>query len=395
MKKQKSYFAAGILMLLLVLGMISLHGCAANSNDNDNNDSGGDNGNGDGGDNGGGTDAAQFSAETDEDGSAVADFRLPAGTTKFGLTASAEGRQVRFQSLTDDDGSNLVSPGGVMISFAGEFLSDINFISVPSRQGDVGAHPEQTYHVTAEVQSSSGIAASGVPVNFTVSAENDGDFTSGSLQVNLFYVGTVGQSSSSKQAVTAALDEFRRIYSSQAHISLRISEFDIDGPAMIPLPLQGSSFYKAAAEQGVSPGVNIFIGGDVQEGVLGLASSIPVPPIPSNRSALAVSILTGAGADGVYDDQDIRLLGETMAHETGHYLGLFHPVDFSGNIVVAEDPLSDTPSCSSKTNCLQNSQLISNLMFTEPVSDGAGGLVPQGQLTNQQQAVLNRYIAVD
>ena len=141
----------------------------------------------------------------------------------------------------------------------------------------------------------------------------------------------------------------------------------------------------------------MFVAGDVedQEGtLLGISGGLPGPPVPSPRSAVVVSIVTGAGRDGAYDDEEIRLLGESMAHEVGHFMGLFHPIDFGGASVEAEDPLSDTPSCNTETDCEANGTLVSNVMYPTPVFEGTS-LIPQNGLTAQQKGVLNRYVAVD
>ncbi|MFN8391520.1 MAG: hypothetical protein U0136_14625 [Bdellovibrionota bacterium] len=391
--KHFSRLALLVLCSLLLIG--AALGCAANSNDNGNNDTDGSNDGG--GDNGGGNGGAlSFNVSTNSNGVAAADFDLPAGTNKFGFTAIAQGNNVRIDQLTDQRGNDFVSPGGEMINFASEFLVDSNNLNAPSRASDPTPASGDSYHAEVAVQSSNGGSAKGANVNITITPISDPDFNSGVLHVNIFYVGDIGQAAASKQAIAKALVEFRRIYSTRANISLDVREFDIAGPSVVPLPVEGSDFYRAAAARAPSPAVNLFIVGDAGEGLLGLAGGIPAPPIPTTRSALAVSIVTGSGPDGVFSDEELRLLGETMAHETGHYLGLFHPVDFSGTFVSAQDPLSDTPTCSQKSECEQNSALAANLMFSEPVpNSGGSGFIPQDQLTTQQRAVLNRYVAVD
>jgi hypothetical protein len=117
--------------------------------------------------------------------------------------------------------------------------------------------------------------------------------------------------------------------------------------------------------------------------------------MPSRKSAVAVSIFAAAGSNGRFSTDDIRLLGETIAHESGHQMGLFHPVDFSGSIVVGSDPLDDTEECSFFTECVNSQSLISNLMFPNPISDTSGSFIPQNRLTEQQRGVLNRYLAVE
>jgi len=202
------------------------------------------------------------------------------------------------------------------------------------------------------------------------------------------------------ETVRNSLSTVSGTLSGEAGLNINFNEVLIDGPVTLPSPSDGSSFYSQASSQ-VSPlSVNVFIGGDiggigVGGTVLGFASDIPGPAIASERSGVAVSIFAGGGPDGLFDSEDVRLLGETIAHEVGHFMGLFHPIDFAGNSVAFVDPLDDTDSCSTISSCLSNSNLISNLMYPNPVVDNSGNFIAQNQLSSQQRSVLNRYIAVD
>lgn len=79
-----------------------------------------------------------------------------------------------------------------------------------------------------------------------------------------------------------------------------------------------------------------------------------------------------------------------MAHETAHFLGLFHTTERDGQ----HDPISDTPECPKSNDVnldgLEASECINldgqNLMFW-----GAGVLgLAQDQLTDGQRLVLHR-----
>jgi hypothetical protein len=71
-------------------------------------------------------------------------------------------------------------------------------------------------------------------------------------------------------------------------------------------------------------------------GVLGISGGIPGSPGLQGVTHAGVSVAYGLLKD------DAETLGIVMAHEGGHYLGLFHPTEASGK---AFDPLDDTPEC--------------------------------------------------
>lgn len=101
---------------------------------------------------------------------------------------------------------------------------------------------------------------------------------------------------------------------------------------------------RATVLPGSSPwSARVFIVQDFlgSSGTLGFAAGIPGP--------LGVPDTAGSGVmlsyDTHLDDEgalDTRLLGETMAHEVGHQLGLFHTTEESGD---SFDVMTDTPEC--------------------------------------------------
>jgi len=396
-------FYRRLLLLALVLFAIgSAVGCAAgDGGDDDDGNNGGDGGDGgSGGGGGAGGSIFSFSATTDSSGIAGGSFDVPDGTTKFALVAELGPQDsVKFTRISDSNGADYLSPSGEMINF-GEFsFLGANSVSAPSRNTDPAINPQNQFDTQVDTISGRvGGSEAGLNVEFTVVSRADGDLNNGTLLVNLFFVGEIAQTAEAKAAVEAAVVEFRRIYREQAGLALNIQVHDIDGPTILALPVDGDIFYKNAGNQVSFPAVNLFIGGDIEgsEGqVLGVAAGIPGPPIPTIRSAVTASIITGAGPDGSYSDLEIRLLGETLAHECGHFLGLFHPVDFAGSSASSDDPLTDTPTCRRNSECEAIPSLASNLMYVTPLPDGNGGLIPQNQLTAQQRAVMNRFAAVD
>ncbi|MFN8391463.1 MAG: hypothetical protein U0136_14340 [Bdellovibrionota bacterium] len=238
----------------------------------------------------------------------------------------------------------------------------------------------------------------------TVTVKNDPNLSQGLLRVNLFLVGTEAQKSENRDALDKAVTVWRAIYG-QAGIVLDVQTADVaSGTGVLPNPVAGSDFYKSQAQASRSNAVNIYLGqaisntggtnpGNDTGALLGVASAVPGPNIPTVTSAVAIDLVQHAGTDGVFSDAEVEVLGETLAHEAGHYLGLSHPVEFadmSHATFVEGDLLPDTATCTSEAQCLANG-IVKNVMFPSPVA----GIPQQRDVTGQQGATLNLQVMVD
>ena len=88
-------------------------------------------------------------------------------------------------------------------------------------------------------------------------------------------------------------------------------------------------------------GINFFfvqeiVGGDEGFIILGIAGGIPGPP------AIQGTVHSGVALTMMGFRDSPTVLGQTMAHEGGHYLGLFHTSESGGS---SHDPLPDTSEC--------------------------------------------------
>jgi hypothetical protein len=128
---------------------------------------------------------------------------------------------------------------------------------------------------------------------------------------------------------------------------------------------------------------------DALPGAYGLAGGIPGALGSTAASGVLVSATLARGADGQFSDEEVRLLAETLAHEVGHYLGLFHPVEISWD---QWDALADTPDCASEADCVDS--LANNVMFPFPVC-ALVACIPQDALTVGQVGVAQRHPALE
>ena len=122
-----------------------------------------------------------------------------------------------------------------------------------------------------------------------------------------------------------------------------------------------------------------------QSGLAGIAAGLPGPNgIPgTNASGVVVSIGTHRQADG---SLATNILGETIAHEAGHQIGLFHTSERDGS---NHDLAHDSPTCTLDMDANGDGSLTAdecpdgqNLMFW------TGSTLPQDELSPQQSDVL-------
>ncbi|MBX2803931.1 MAG: hypothetical protein KTR31_40015 [Myxococcales bacterium] len=221
--------------------------------------------------------------------------------------------------------------------------------------------------------------------------KEDADWTSGVLDVALIYTDGLDADADVMQAVQAAKEMWRDLYAT-AGIEIRTSEFAFDGEQLGPPAFDDEpAFIDISADTPIST-INVVLSEWIEgyADVLGISGDIPGPLVPTARSAVQLGVRLAAGTDGTFDEEETRILAETMAHETAHYLGLFHPVEREG--WDEYDVLEDTPECNNESQCI--TRLQSNLMFPFPVCP-ALRCVRQEELTDEQQAVLNRYTGVN
>ena len=108
----------------------------------------------------------------------------------------------------------------------------------------------------------------------------------------------------------------------------------------------------------------------------GYAMGLP-GPFDADRSNAAVLVSTEAYTDG-QGFLDVNGLASTVAHEVGHYLGLYHTSEASGT---QHDPIPDTAQCSN-ANC--SSEFNKNIMT-------AGGGSTRTKVTDGQAFVVRQH----
>lgn len=187
--------------------------------------------------------------------------------------------------------------------------------------------------------------------------------TGGTLDVNLVFCGLEdisARTALSDPRFLTILNEFRRILA-QVNIQLgNTPTFDCpDGTASEFAVLEGAGeqaqLFSLRPPDDSNIGLNIFFVQDIQldgvAGVLGIAGGIPGPARLQGTGSSGLAVSLAAPRIGSLASGDLLRRGRTMAHEVGHYLGLFHATERTGSTpsnptnFVNVDPIPDTPEC--------------------------------------------------
>lgn len=225
-----------------------------------------------------------------------------------------------------------------------------------------------------------------VLVDYTVQTKTDEDLESAVVKVRLVWAEGLDSRNDLQQAVDGALDRWREVWSA-AGVTIEVTEVsseldpELTVDSVAPFPNDQVDY------GGDDDDVTVIIGETINgtRGLYGQSGGIPGTLVSTANAAVYISWLTNAGRDGEFQEYEVQLLGETMAHEVGHYLGLFHPVEATYDYY---DALEDTVECTTWSKC--EDQLGENLMFPYPLCSFSD-CEPQGNLTVDQSAVMNLY----
>jgi len=333
-------------------------------------------------------------ADLKSKGNGQAKFKLPVneGETSFLATVEVESPyHTHFQYLDAPGGENLFdweeeTLGDHSKTNAGYIAETVN-LNWPVLDSDP-ALAEGKYKIAFNVVEGREFVAS--PIRLSVALKADDDLTSGVLNVAIVYAGGTDEDEGVVAAVESALDHWIELYAEigvdLAFTTATYEDGDLDPPAFGT----DDAFVEIAEMTGFRE-VSVVIAPDINalDDVFGIAGDIPGPLVATRRSGILVSASQSAGTDGEFDAVDVRVLGETLAHETGHYLGLFHPVEVTFD---TWDALSDTPECDGEFNCVEAMEDF--LMFPFPVC-GLVACTPQDVVTDEQGAVVNRHVAIE
>jgi hypothetical protein len=212
------------------------------------------------------------------------------------------------------------------------------------------------------------------------------------LKVDLVHYGSVADDLELRAASVGAVERWRSLYA-PIGVELEVVERDLAGGSIgVPNGADDSALWRWIAQSGPADHLRVVLAPDAPDDnpvILGVAGGVPGPWTASARTGVRITPSRICGVDALCDADEVRMYGEVLAHEAGHHLGLFHPVETDWAVW---DALSDTVECADATTC--EASLAGNLMFPYARCDGER-CEPQEDITPLQSDVLNGYLGVE
>lgn len=313
------------------------------------------------------------------------------GVTAFQITGESA-RWVSLEELYDPDGNLVVywedwwsSRRSLTDAVFG--FTKVTAFDWPVRRVD-GPLAEGRWRAVWSLVDDQGYYAPGDAVTVTVSRKKDDDLDAARIAVRISWADGVDQDPAVVAAVGQAVERWREVWAAHGlELVETYAPSELD-PAL-PWAWDGGDPSVAAATADKDPGqLHLVIGERIGSDnfTYGVAAGIPGTIQPTSATYVVVSWLVHAGRDAVFTADETRLMGETMAHEVGHYEGLYHPVESDYRYW---DALEDTVECDSARAC--EDQLGDNLMFPYSICD-ATSCLPTDRITADQVGVVQRYL---
>lgn len=338
--------------------------------------------------------AVQSQHVTDDAGLVSVPISVAEGETSWLLTGAVGGqRRVAVDAVFAPDGEQVLDwepwvyrpyllTGAVFAE-----ARDVVF-NWPVRAEDPPLFPGE-WTVVLSVVNRNDALVPGADFSVDVRLKSDADLARGTVKVALILLSPDANNDHVRASMQRGARRWKRRWKPHG-LKLEWRIIDADGPAAVADPREGSDAMRALAALADDDELVVIVAADMVDrpGVLGATGASPNALIATERAVIVVPWLRLAGVDGRFNDAEIHQLGDTLAHEGGHFLGLAHPVSLGFD---DWDALDDTPDCSSRDEC--ESLLGDNMMYPYPVCIN-GACTPARALTPDQRGVAHRYVGV-
>lgn len=155
----------------------------------------------------------------------------------------------------------------------------------------------------------------------------------------------VGDTEIDDDEIDAAMERVHEVWSPRGDFGLgRVGIHELEWPDEVLAPDDAGLGRLRAERIGDDPyRINVFVVQGFDDPlILGMAAATPGPNGVAGTRSSGVVVAVDSHLDWSGEELLTDMLGDTIAHEVGHQLGLFHPTESAGDRV---DPIADTPEC--------------------------------------------------
>ena len=325
---------------------------------------------------------SEITQTNEGDGYLSGSFEVPSNGISFMLGTFMDNNSVvGFYSLTDPDGTNILSSSSALYNFSSGRTGGYGFASVlvPHTTNFSAKAGTWTFKNYANDRVKLTLRTGSTPSTATIT-------------VQPYITGTTW----SGNDIASALSVMSTIFSNNG---ITLSVKDTITISESQYATVSSSFIdsttSALVSQGSEDTVNLFFVEDQpssETAILGVSAGIPGTMSIASSWNGVINYLSAHATGSTLNSQ---VLGETVAHEMGHWLGLFHTSEAAG---ASFDPLSDTAQCPISLDGDSDGKVYAeecegygadNLMFwtTWSTSSQAAGKT-QENLSTEQQYIL-------
>ena len=325
---------------------------------------------------------SEITQTNEGDGYLSGSFEVPSNGISFMLGTFMDNNSVvGFYSLTDPDGTNILSSSSALYNFSSGRTVGYGFASVLV---------PQTINFSAKAGTWTFKNYSNDRVKLTLRTGSTP--SAATITVQPYITGTTW----SANDIASAMSVMSTIYSNNG-ITLRVKDTITISDSQYATVSKSfiDSTTSGLVSQGSSDTVNLFFVEDQpssETAILGVSAGIPGTMSIASSWNGVINYLSAHATGSTLNSQ---VLGETVAHEMGHWLGLFHTTEAAGS---SFDPLSDTAQCPISLDGDSDGKVYAeecegygadNLMFwtTWSTSSQAAGKT-QEKLSTEQQYIL-------
>jgi hypothetical protein len=273
------------------------------------------------------------------------EFDAPDDIVSFAVVAwTADAVMLEPRSLLGPDDRELINDRGIGPIRVYDREREVTIL-VPNSDFEEAAALPGHYRIDfcAREIGGSMLLDSDIHVRLLRKVRPDGTCDHGEMTLNIHIApGVYGPMSAANAAespyVQDILERVRHYYEDQCNVVLgEVRYYNLDDVyGVIGTEGELHEMFEAATLDTAPASANVFLVRDlsgIDEWIAGISGGLPGPPVVRGTPHSGLALTPQESGSNT---------GDTLAHEVGHFFGLFHPTEMDG---ATQDPISDTPTC--------------------------------------------------